>query len=167
MNASEKDTTSRSDEQPGYGCRWRRTSDFWIIEAAAIAAILLVVLLLQYGEEGYLRRNGIRVTATVDELPLGKDSCKRCPLLFTIEGELHDVEETLSDSSDERRYFPGEAVDLYVDPDDMTHAIEVKAIEENVADGVFVIAVAAVFAFAWPVYEFKRTFPPSIARAPD
>jgi hypothetical protein len=51
---------------------------------AAIAAILAIVLLLQYSEEGHLRRDGIRVTATVDELPAGDGSCGRCPLRFMI-----------------------------------------------------------------------------------
>jgi hypothetical protein len=73
--------------------------------------------------------------------------------LFTIDGERYSVEETLvagSSSNNQRRYFPGEAIELYVDPNDLTHTIEVDAIEENVVIGVIGIGVAALFAVLWP-----------------
>jgi hypothetical protein len=120
-SASVTDATTRSGEQPGKRRRSRWNSVFWIVESMAIAAIPVIVLLLQYSEEGYMRRNGIRVTATVDELPGGKDSCVRCPLVFTIDGERHSVEESLvagQTAESPRRFFPGEDIELYVDPTD-------------------------------------------------
>jgi hypothetical protein len=164
------ETSSRSDERLGKPRRRRWTSVFWIVEAVAIAAIPVIVLLLQYSEEGQMRRNGIRVTATVAGESSTTDSCVRCRLLFTIDGERYSVEETLvAGNTDEgpRRYYPGEAVELYVDPDDMTHTIEVDAIEENVTLGVIGIAIAAFFAVAWPVFESKRPIKPSTARSPN
>jgi hypothetical protein len=151
--------------------RRRWSFKFWIVELMLIAVIPEIVLLLQYSEEGYMRRNGIRVTAFVDELPPGKDSCVECPLPFTLHDEQYHVNETLvggqSGEGDDRRYFPGEAIELYVDPNDMTHTIEVKAIKDNVRLGRLGIALGAVFAVAWPVYEFGRPIPQSITHAPN
>ena len=143
------DTPLRSGEAPGdQPLRW---ADLLIIEAIALAVILGIVLLLQYSEEGKLRRDGIRVTATVTELPLGEDSCGRCPVEFMIEEERYHVEETLTVGRD-RRWYYGEAVDLYVDPNDMTHVVKVDTVDENVALGLTGIVGAAVVAVAMPVY---------------
>lgn len=126
---------------------------------AGIAAICAIALLLHYSEEGYLRRNGIRVTAFVTELPSGDDSCVRCPLEFSIDGERYYVKETLVGGYADREYFPGEAIDLYVDPGDMTHTIEVAAVQRNVHLGLFGMFIAGAFTLGWPIYELKRPIP--------
>ena len=141
------DSPLGSGQPPG---EWpQRWFPAWIVEAIAITALLGVFLLLHYSEEGYLRRNGVRATATVTELPLGENSCRRCPLEFMIDGELYYVHESLG--SGESEYFYGESVDLYVDPDDMTHVVAVGAVEVNVMLGVMTIVVAAVVAVGVPV----------------
>jgi len=153
------EASSRPDERLARPRRRRWTSVFWIVEGVAIAAIPVIVLLLQYSEEGQMRRNGIRVTATVAGESSTTDGCVRCRLLFTIDGVRHGVEETLVAGGSEEgpsKHLPGETIELFVDPDDMTHAVEVDAVEENVALGVIGIAGAALFAVAWPVYELKR-----------
>ena len=116
-------------------------------------------LLLQYSEEGYLRRNGIRVTAFVTELPSDKNSCVRCPLEFTIDAERYYVKETLVAGAEDRRYFPGEAIDLYVDPTDVTHTVEVAAVQENIGLGLIGISLAGAFTLGWLIYEVKRPIP--------
>ena len=136
--------------------RWSRK--FWILELVSLASILVIVLLLQYSEEGYMRRNGIRVSASVGELAPSRDSCVECPLVFTLHGERYRVNESLSQQGG-RRYVSGEAVELFVDPDDMTHVIQVDLVEENVVLGVVGIGIAVFFAVGWPVCEFKRPIP--------
>jgi hypothetical protein len=144
------------------GCR---LGTRWIVVISAIGVILGIFLLLQYSEEGDLRRNGIRVTATVTELPSDQNSCVRCPLEFTIEGKRYYVKETIGSEGgeDERKYVPGEVVDLYVDPDDMTHTIAAADIDENVFLGWTGIVVAAVVAVLAP-FLFKRETEPSITQ---
>ncbi len=133
----------------------------------ALTAILGIFVLLQYSEEGYLRRNGIRVTATVTELASDQNSCVRCPLEFMIDGERYYVKETIGDDGgeDERKYHPGDLIDLYVDPNDMTHTIAAFDIERNVEFGVFGAVVAAVAVVIAPFW-FKREIESSITQSP-
>jgi hypothetical protein len=164
------EASARPDNLLGRWKRGRWTPVFWIAEAVAIAVIPVIVLLLQYSEEGRMRRNGLRVTATVAGEGSTTDGCTRCRLLFTIDGERYSVEESLVAGGSEegqRRYFPGETLELYVDPDDKTHAIEVNAIEENIALGVLGIAIAALFAIAWPIFELMRLLRSAIAHTPS
>jgi len=144
--------------QPPRVCHPRWSRHFWVAEVAAFAVILTIFLLLQYSEEGHMRHEGIRVTATVDELPLGHDGCRRCPLLFMIDEEPHYVDESLV-ADDDRRYVPGETIDIYVDPNDLTHVIEVDAIQQNITLGLIGIFIAGVFTIAWPIYESRRLIP--------
>jgi hypothetical protein len=51
--------------------------------------------MLQYSEERDTRRYGIRVTAIIDELPAGPDSCCPCPVVITIGGERYRANATL------------------------------------------------------------------------
>lgn len=123
----------------------------WVKEAFAIAVIVVAFVYLQFSNERYLRRNGVRVTATVSELPSGDNDCGRCPLAFTIDGEQYYAQEDLRISSEgEVTYVSGHAVDLYVDLNDKTQVVDVPEVESNESSVIFVIVVAALFAVAMP-----------------
>ncbi len=118
----------------------------WVKEAFAIAVIVVAFVYLQFSNERYLRRNGVRVTATVSELPSGDNDCGRCPLAFTIDGEQYYAQEDLRISSEgEVTYVSGHAVDLYVDLNDKTQVVDVPEAESNESSVIFVIVVAALF----------------------
>jgi hypothetical protein len=149
----------RSDHWPW--TRW--TSHFWIPELLAIAAVPCIVLLLQYSEEGMMRRHAARVPAAVDELPMGHGSCGRCPLVFELDGERHRVAETLA-TGEEPQFFAGNTVWIYVDRDDTNHVIAAPSIRGNLVLGWLGIIAASLFALAWPVKELTR---PLVPRATD
>lgn len=123
----------------------------WVKEAIVIAVPVLAFVSLQITDEGYLRRNGIRVTATVTELPSGDNECGRCPLAFTIDGERYYAEEDLRQDRDRPGInVSGDAVDLYVDPDDKTHVVDVDEVKSNTNFVILLTVFAGLFAVAMP-----------------
>ena len=143
------DTPSRSGKPRSR--RRVRWENIWVKEAFAIAVIIVALVSLQISDEGYLRRNGVRVTATVTELPSGDNDCGRCPLAFTIDGEQYHAKEDLRMSSEgQGTNVIGDTVDLYVDPNDKTHVVDVVEVESHKTSVIFVTVFAALFAIALP-----------------
>ena len=131
----------------------------WVVQAQAEIAGLRAIVsgaaparsAMSDAERAKSYRARKRVTATVTELPSGDNECGRCPLAFTIDGERYYAEEDLH----QHRHRPGtnvsgDAVDLYVDPNDKTHVVDVDEVKSNTNFVILLTVFAGLFAVAMP-----------------
>jgi hypothetical protein len=131
-----------------------------MVELAVLASAAGVMAGFVLSPSWHLWRHGVSVDAVVDELPLGRTSCERCPLVFSVNGERQTGTATVS-GGEERERWPGEIIEVFVDPNDPSNIEPVEWAQGNVFSALVAIGLASLLAVGWLVFELARPLAPA------